>query len=117
MSRVNNRQNQQKRSAVPNMVKPNMVNGCESMSCKIAREFYLHNEKVLRNSCTTRESAKELFLKTFRKWATDEMLLRENKRNFNQVLFNLVRDGGVCQVVENPDTGYFNNVQHDIIWY
>ena len=102
-------------NSVPSFVEPDLINGFESGSIKLARDFYeyfvfsqisqnIDVQNNLRNvlfSCDTRKKLKNLFINGKREsiWIT-----RKNKkisRNFNQVLYTLSNYFKVCKVIKN----------------
>jgi hypothetical protein len=92
------------------LVKSDMHNGLESVSCLIAKNFYENCREHL-IGCTDRDSVERLYNSTFKYWIKPEIKKKQYFRNFNQVLYALVNDGAVCKVIRNPCNG-----KHDIIW-
>ena len=92
------------------LVKSDMHNGLESVSCLIAKNFYESCSEFL-SGCTDRDSVERLYNSTFNSWIRPEINKKKYFRNFNQVLYALVNDGEVCKVIKNPENG-----KHDILW-
>lgn len=92
------------------LIKPDMPNGLESISCMIAKQFYENCQQYL-VGCTDRKSVESLYNTTIHSWISYDLSKRQKKRSFNQVLYALANDGKVCKVIKNPESGL-----HDIVW-
>lgn len=88
--------------AGPPMVVADLPNGCESTACYIAQTFY----NCCRNEITkinNRNQLRDFFIKSQRFWMPPELTERGENRHFDQVLYALVNDGGVCRVKKTED--------------
>jgi len=95
--------------AGPPMVVADLPNGCESTACYIAQTFY----NCSRNEITkinNRNQLRDFFIKSQRFWMPPELTERGENRHFDQVLYALVNDGGVCRVKKTEDGS------HKVTW-
>ena len=88
--------------AGPPMVVADLPNGCESTSCYIAQTFY--------NCCVheitkinSRNKLRDFFVKSQPYWMPPNLTERGENRHFDQVLYALVNDGGVCRIKKSDD--------------
>ena len=86
----------------PPMVVADQPNGCESTACYIAQTFYncCVNEITKINS---RNKLRDFYIKSQRFWMPPQLTDRGETRHFDQVLYALVNDGGVCRVKKTED--------------
>ena len=93
----------------PPIVVPDREDGCESTACYIAQTFY----NTCRNEITkisSRNKLRTFFVQSQRFWMPPELLERNEYRHFDQVLYALVNDGGVCRVKKTEDGS------HNVVW-
>ena len=93
----------------PPIVVPDRDDGCESTACYIAQTFY----NSCRNEITkisSRNKLRTFFVQSQRFWMPPELLERNEYRHFDQVLYALVNDGGVCRVKKTEDGS------HTVLW-
>ena len=97
-NKPNYRGQQTKRNIIPEMVAPDLDNGLESVSCKLAEKFYNHHSKEL-HRMKNRDEIRRYYVSTVGKWAASRD--GPGARHFNQVLYALCRDGKVCRLTNN----------------
>ena len=83
-------------SNAPDMVDPDMENGLESVSCKLAKTFYERYGASL-HGITKRGALSQFYIDTYETWCPTD--LNGQPRHFKQVLYALVNDGKVVRVV------------------
>jgi len=93
----------------PPMVVADHPNGCESTACYIAQTFYNCCRDEITN-INNRNKLREFFITSQRYWMPPELTERGENRHFDQVLYALVNDGGVCRVKKTEDGS------HRITW-
>ncbi len=93
----------------PPIVVPDLDNGCESTACYIAQTFYNSCRDQITN-INNRNKLREFFVTSQRFWFPPELTERNEYRHFDQVLYALVNDGGVCRVRKTSDGS------HAIVW-
>lgn len=93
----------------PPIVVPDRVDGCETIACYIAQTFYnsCRNEII---KISSRNHLRKFFITSQRFWMPVELTQRSENRHFDQVLYALVNDGGVCRVKKTEDGS------HIVLW-
>ena len=93
----------------PPIVVPDRPDGCESTACYIAQTFYnsCHHEIT---KISSRNALRKFFINSQKFWMPPELTQRNEYRHFDQVLYALVNDGGVCRVKKADDGS------HNVLW-